>query len=167
MPTQKVTKSTRRKNATRKQRKSHRQRKPITHSRRRRRTRTTHRRRRTRTTHRRRKGGDRNAIYGDDAAKEARLAIHDPEIAKALNYELLSECINEKCKTEATKWADDWAVVNSNPSLLHTYMPTIKSSKANLAKACAQCDTKLGLKPGTTLTTAMRNENSTNRPMSY
>ena len=158
MPTRKVTKSTRRKNATRKQRKLHRQRKPITHSRRR---------RRTRTTHRRRKGGDRNAIYGDDAAKEARLAINDPEIAKALNYELLSECITDKCKTEATKWADDWAVVNSNPSLVHTYMPTIKNSKANLAKACAQCDTKLGLKPGTTLTTAMRNENSTNRPRSY
>jgi hypothetical protein len=41
-------------------------------------------------------------------------------------------------------------------------MPTINKSKAEMAKACAQCDAKLGLNPGSTLIAAMRkmkNEN--------
>lgn len=152
MPARKATKYVRRKNATRKQRKSRRQRKrkSITHSRRR---------RVIRTTRRIRRGGDRNAIYGKDAAEEAYKALNDPEI-------LLSECINDNCQTETTKWADDWALVKGNQRLMYTYMPTINESRANMAKACTQCDTKLGLIPGTTLTAAIRNVNSASRPSS-
>lgn len=110
------------------------QRKPITHSRRR---------RRTRTTRRRRKGGYKKAIY-DNSATE------------------LLDCINKTCKTQATKWGHDWAVVKNDQSELYKYVSTINKSKAEMAKACAQCDVKLGLTPGTALVAAMRNENSPN-----
>ena len=105
MPTKKVRKIARRKNTTRKHRNTRRHRKPIKHSRRK---------RGARPTRRRRKGGDRNAIYGNSAAEEARLAINDPAIKKKLEDEELLDCINKTCKTEATKWADDWAVVKND-----------------------------------------------------
>ena len=153
MPTKKVRKIARRKNTTRKHRNTRRHRKPIKHSRRK---------RGARPTRRRRKGGDRNAIYGNSAAEEARLAINDPAIKKKLEDEELLDCINKTCKTEATKWADDWAVVKNDQRQLYKYMPTINKSKAEMMKAYAQCDTKLGLKTGTALVAAMRNENSPN-----
>jgi hypothetical protein len=143
MPTRKVTKPARRKNATR------RQRKPITHSRRR---------RSARPTRRIRKGGDRNAIYGPLAAEEAR-AVLKPENLKSFidkdNLSKLDECIGKNCKEQSSSWADKWREVRNYPHRYHEVAPF----KVNMETACGVCDTSLKNTSGTAVKRAMRLEN--------